>query len=272
MLNPDITAANVAIVQNCYSLFFQGDLPGLLAQGADEVMWETVGDRSQFPLLGQWPGKDGMTAFFGKLVETLDFTEFTPKTFLPSGDTVMVCGHYAWTLKANGRSGEMDWVHVFTLRDGLITSFREHTDTAKFAAAWRGEGSEAANIALVQQIYGEFAKGNIAAVLAATDPSVEWISGGSHDDFPTLGARKGIDGAASFFKDVAEHDEFTSFEPWQMIAMGDMVVALGHYGITARSTGKHFESDWAHAYVIKNGKCVRWQEYTDTAAFYKAGR
>ena len=272
MLNPDVTAANVAIVQNCYSLFFQGDLPGLLAQAAGDVEWETVGDAAQFPLFGKWPGREGMSAFFGKLVETIEFTEFTPKTFHPSGDTVTVCGHYAWTLKSNGRSAEMDWVHVFTLEDGLVTSFREHTDTAKFAAAWRGEGGEAANIALVQKVYGHFAKGEVEAILAATDPAVEWISGGSREDFPTLGARKGIEGAASFFKDVAEHDEFTSFEPRQMIAMGDMVVAQGHYGITVKSTGKHLEGDWAHAFTIKNGRCVKFQEYTDTAAFYKAVR
>jgi ketosteroid isomerase-like protein len=131
---------------------------------------------------------------------------------------------------------------------------------------------ETTNIALVQKVYEAFAKGDIETILAMNDPSVEWISGGSRDDFPTLGRRQGIEGAASFFKDVAEHDQFTSFEPRQLIAMGDTVVALGHYGITAKATGKHFESDWAHVFVLRGGKCVRFQEFTDTAAFYKAGR
>jgi len=132
--------------------------------------------------------------------------------------------------------------------------------------------AENTNLDLVRQVYSDFAAGNIDALLAGLDPGIEWISGGSREDFPTLGSRKGIEGAASFFKDVAAHDEFSSFEPKQMIAMGDMVVALGHYGITAKSTGKHFESDWAHAFTIRGGKCVKFQEYTDTAAFYKAGR
>jgi ketosteroid isomerase-like protein len=131
---------------------------------------------------------------------------------------------------------------------------------------------EAQNLALAQQIYADFAAGNIEAILALSDPAIEWISGGSRDDFPTLGARQGIEGAASFFKDVAAYDQFTSFEPRQMVAMGDMVVALGHYGITVKQTGKHFESDWAHAFTIRGGKCVKFQEFTDTAAFLKAGR
>jgi ketosteroid isomerase-like protein len=131
---------------------------------------------------------------------------------------------------------------------------------------------EATNTELVAAIYAAFSRGDVEYILAHTDESIEWISGGSRDDFPTFGPRKGIGGAASFFKDVAECDEFTSFEPRQMVAMGDMVVALGHYGITVKSTGKHFESDWAHAFTIRGGKCMKFQEYTDTAAFLKAGR
>ena len=134
------------------------------------------------------------------------------------------------------------------------------------------QSPEAANVALVQSIYAAFERRDIAFILARTDPDIEWISGGSQEDFPTLGPRRGVAGTASFFADVAEHDDFTSFEPRQMIASGDTVVALGHYGITAKKTGRHFESDWAHVFTLRAGKCVRWQEFTDTAAFYKSIR
>jgi len=33
---------------------------------------------------------------------------------------------------------DADYVHVFTLKDGKVTAFREFTDTAQFAQAWRG--------------------------------------------------------------------------------------------------------------------------------------
>lgn len=131
---------------------------------------------------------------------------------------------------------------------------------------------EAANQALVQTIYEDFAKGDVAAILALCDPAIEWISGGSRDDFPTLGQRHGIEGAASFFRDVAEHDHFTSFEPREILPIGDKVFALGHYGVTVKATGKHFESDWVHVFTIREGKGVKFQEFTDTAAFYKAGQ
>lgn len=132
--------------------------------------------------------------------------------------------------------------------------------------------TETTNLALIQSVYEAFAKGDIPAILAMMDPAIEWISGGSRDDFPTLGERHGVEGAASFFRDVAQHGEFTSFEPREILPSGEKVMVLGHYGITAKATGKHFESDWVHAFTIKGGKCVKFQEFTDTAAFYKAGR
>jgi len=266
----DRTNANIALVQSYYGMFARGDIAAIIDNCTTDVVWESVGERSVFPLLGRWEGKAGVGAFFAKLAEIEDFSEFTPKDFYASGDKVFVLGHYALTVKRSGRSAEMDWIHVFTLRDGMCAGFRENTDTAKLAAAWGGV--EADNAALVQTMYAAFGEGDVATILAASDPAIEWISGGDRADFPTLGARKGIEGTASFFRDVAQHDEFTSFEPRQLIAMGDVVVALGHYGITVKSTRKHFESDWAHAFTIREGKCVKFQEFTDTAAFLKAGR
>jgi ketosteroid isomerase-like protein len=48
-----------------------------------------------------------------------------------------VLGHYDGTVKKNGKRADSDWVHVFTVKDGKVVHFREFTDTAKFADAWR---------------------------------------------------------------------------------------------------------------------------------------
>lgn len=129
-----------------------------------------------------------------------------------------------------------------------------------------------ANLTLVQQVYEAFSRGDIAAILSACAQDIEWKSGGSAEDFPTFGNRHGVDGVASFFRDVAAHDEFTSFTPQSFDASGDAVFVRGHYGITAKATGRHFESDWLHVFTLRKGKVSRWQEYTDTAAFAAAYR
>jgi limonene-1,2-epoxide hydrolase len=35
--------------------------------------------------------------------------------------------------------GEIEWLHIFTIRDGKVVSWRGHNDTAHLVAAWRAE-------------------------------------------------------------------------------------------------------------------------------------
>ena len=79
-----------------------------------------------------------MQAFFGQVAENLDFSDFTPREFCSSGDKVFVPGFYAATMRKSGKSAACEWVHVFTLRDGKVVRFREFTDTALLAEAYRG--------------------------------------------------------------------------------------------------------------------------------------
>ena len=58
---------------------------------------------------------------------------------------------------------------------------------------------------------------------------------------------------------------FSRFEPREFIATGDKVVALGHY-VGKTSIGKSFDLDWAMVFTLRNGKVVRFQEFTDSAA------
>lgn len=127
--------------------------------------------------------------------------------------------------------------------------------------------SQNPNIAFVQSMYAAFARGDVATILAGCSPGIEWRVNGSSADFPTLGLFQGKDGVANFLRLVAEHDDITSFEPRSFNATGDKVFVEGRYGITARKTGRHFESDWLHVFAVDNGRCASFCEYTDTAAF-----
>jgi ketosteroid isomerase-like protein len=77
-------------------------------------------------------------AFFGQVAENLDFSEFTPHELCPCGDKVFVLGFYAATMRKSGGKAACEWVHVFTLRDGKVVRFREFTDSAMLADAYRG--------------------------------------------------------------------------------------------------------------------------------------
>ena len=46
-------------------------------------------------------------------------------------------GRYRWTVRATGKPAGGEWCHVFNIKNGKVTRFREYTNTASFAAAAR---------------------------------------------------------------------------------------------------------------------------------------
>jgi ketosteroid isomerase-like protein len=134
------------------------------------------------------------------------------------------------------------------------------------------QDTQTANLATVHAVYDAFGRGDIQTILDGCAPNIAWHSGGIRDDFAAFGPRSGLDGVKSFFKDVAENNQFSSFEPREFLASGDKVVVIGHYDITQKKTGKRLESDWVHIFTFNAGKCVAWRELNDSAAFYKAYR
>ncbi len=51
------------------------------------------------------------------------------------------------------------------------------------------QGADTPNIALVKSLYGAFGKGDIATIVAAMAPDVNWEAVGRTSDFPTFGPR-----------------------------------------------------------------------------------
>ena len=129
--------ANVGLVQSLYAAFGRGEIATIANAMAADSTWEIVGRASDFPTLGLRRGAEGVQSFFQTVGEHLDFAEFSPKEFYAAGDKVFVLGHYKMTVKSTGKPLESDWIHVFTVHNGKVTAFREFTDTAKAAEAYR---------------------------------------------------------------------------------------------------------------------------------------
>ena len=91
-----------------------------------------------------------------------------------------------------------------------------------------------ANVTIVQSMYAAFGKGDIATIIAAVTPDIDWHSGGRVSDFPTFGPRKGPKEVGEFFKTVADNNDFSEFSPREFYADGDKVFVLGHYAHDAQ--------------------------------------
>jgi ketosteroid isomerase-like protein len=130
---------NISTVQHCYAAFARGDVAAIVAATAGDVDWTVNGRSADFPTIGSWKGAAGVRSFFASVAENVEFAEFNPAEFHASKDKVIVLGHYAGRVTKTKCPIASDFVHVFTFKDGRITAFREFTDTAQFAAAYRGQ-------------------------------------------------------------------------------------------------------------------------------------
>jgi ketosteroid isomerase-like protein len=125
------------------------------------------------------------------------------------------------------------------------------------------------NIQAAKAGYAAFQRGDMQGILAQLDENIEWVTT-KVPGMPGSGIKHGHQGAMEFFQDVNEHWDFEAFELREFIASGDVLAVEGYYRARARKTGAMMESPWVMVWRFRNGKCVHFQEYTDTAALTKA--
>jgi uncharacterized protein len=123
------------------------------------------------------------------------------------------------------------------------------------------------NVEALQQMYAAFAKGDVPTVLGAMDPKIEWseAEGVIYDvGKPFVGPDAVVQGV--FARIPQDFDDF-SVTPSNYIDGGDTVVVEARYRGTAKATGKPLDAQVAHVFEFRDGKVIRFQQYTDTAQF-----
>lgn len=121
---------------------------------------------------------------------------------------------------------------------------------------------------VIRGLYEAFGRGDVPAVLGTLDENVEWTEA---EGFPYGGTYHGPNAVLEnvFMKLGGEWEGFSAV-PHKIIDGGDDVVALGTYTGKYLATGKSISVPYAHAWTLKEGKAVRFQQYTDTAIVAKS--
>jgi ketosteroid isomerase-like protein len=130
--------ANIGVVQNMYAAFGRGDIDNLVGLVTPDVEWNAGGVRRQYPPYGPRKGSAEVAEFFRTVTEVCAFTEFSPREFYSDRDKVFVLGSYAGNMRKSGRKFDVEWVMVFTFRNGKVAQFREFTDTYAVEHAYTG--------------------------------------------------------------------------------------------------------------------------------------
>ncbi len=126
------------------------------------------------------------------------------------------------------------------------------------------------NTETVRGIYEAFAKGDVPAVLAMFDASIEWNEAENFlyaDGNPYIGPNRVLEGV--FMRLGSEWENFSA-SPEEILDAGDTIVALGRYAGRFRKNGQDVNAQFVHVWRLRDGKVTRFQQYTDTAQFAQA--
>jgi ketosteroid isomerase-like protein len=120
---------NVKVIQDAYAAFGSGNIDELLGYMAENVDWQTFGP-VEIPTMGRRNGKAEVGWFFQQVADTWQFDHFEPRQFIAQGDLVVSLGFYDGKARKTSRPFSSEFAHIFTVKDGRITRFREYADTA----------------------------------------------------------------------------------------------------------------------------------------------
>jgi uncharacterized protein len=124
------------IVADHYAASARRDLPGMLADLADDVQWTEM---AGFPCAGTYTGAqqivDNVFAVLGRDWEGFGFTL---ERLINGGDTVVALGDYRATHKQTGKAMHARVAHVWQVAEGKVRRFEQFTDTLLVAQAMQG--------------------------------------------------------------------------------------------------------------------------------------
>ena len=135
------------------------------------------------------------------------------------------------------------------------------------------------NADVVKGVYSAFAAGNVPAVLGAFDAAIQWNEAEGFlyaDGNPYAGPMAVAQGV--FQRVVTDAgvlvrlSELFAVVPEQFIDGGDAIVVEGRYTGTWKATRAKVDAQFAHVWHIRDGKIVRFQQYTDTRQWADATR
>lgn len=124
------------------------------------------------------------------------------------------------------------------------------------------------NLQTIQSLYEAAAARDRDRLLEIFDPEIEWVQ---NEGFPGGGTHRGVE---AVFDEV-----FTKlrqrWEGWRAgvdryLDAGDAIIALGSYRGTYKETGKPMAAAFAHVYWLRDGRIMRFEQYTDTLMVARA--
>lgn len=125
-------ASNLDIVRSIYAAWPRG-LDAFMEKLVPDIVWRFA-DNFVYGEVNPLIGHDAIrAASLSKLKTDWEGFDGELDELLDARDTIIGLGHYVGAYKATGRRLRAQFAHLWTLRDGLVTEWRQYVDTKQFA-------------------------------------------------------------------------------------------------------------------------------------------
>ena len=128
---------NVSTVKQLYDAFKRRDVHSIMDMFADDAVMHGPAPSGVLPWGGTYAGSSGVAQFFKALGESLEPQQFDLNDFIAQDNKVVALGYQKGHAKPTGRPFEIEFVHVWAIRDGKIIEFRVYNDTAALVESLR---------------------------------------------------------------------------------------------------------------------------------------
>ena len=119
------------IIRSFYDQLKADDAPGALSLMAHDIEWTTMW---HYKVVGRGPERVAEGLFKPLMAEWSSFA-LEPTEFVMDGDTVVSLGRFTGVHGSTGKQVEAGYAHVWTVKDGKISRFRQYIDTLAIAEA-----------------------------------------------------------------------------------------------------------------------------------------
>lgn len=138
--NKRVEDKNINLVQTLYSDFATGNVPAVLQMLDPKIVWneaENFPYADKNPYIGPNAVLEGVFARLGAEWEYWNLTD--QKYYEAKSGEIIVTGRYKAKNKMTGKEINVQFVHMWTLEDGLVTRFQQYADTQQVNDAMKNE-------------------------------------------------------------------------------------------------------------------------------------
>ena len=115
-----------------------GDMEGMAALMAEDMVWQNEGDKS-LPWIGRWEGKEAIFGFLGTFSENVEVTHWENQDAFASGDTVAVFGRMKLKTTVSGlETDEFTFALRAKVRNGKLVFWNWFEDSYALSQAYHG--------------------------------------------------------------------------------------------------------------------------------------